>query len=203
MVPPLILNVLYGFNLGLSIRDEVPEVAVLGFYLVSSIDSWKLDFLPFVNSPKEKFYVWLEREGLPKEEIDYYYNIVSKSGIILVNEDRLDQTSPTLFHERTHVIMTEFLTNSEKRVLKNSRDEFLRFLKKGPDKGYNLIGRSESYPIYEDHWQELYAHMAQLEKYPYIQSYDRYIDEEVYTLFKEKYSEAYELYRKIYDLASD
>ena len=199
LVPSAVLGALYAIDQNIPLEKVGP---VLGYYIVDGLKSNFFDFLPFVKSAKEKFYTILEEETyFSQSQIDNYYSIVTKGAILVNSERSIEDQHGTLFHERTHKIMTEEL-DEETSILSSSRNEFLRFLK-SVDIDYKLIGRTESAPIYGGHWQELYAHMAQLEKYPYLQSYDRYIDNEIYNLFAFNYPEAYNLYQKVYDLASD
>ncbi|MCL5730218.1 MAG: hypothetical protein M1165_01465 [Candidatus Pacearchaeota archaeon] len=200
-IPALVLGEMYAIQTNTDVSH--PPSVILGYYVDStmSLPSNPFDFLSFVNSPKKKFYTFLQNNGFSQDKIDYYYNTISTKGNILFNSQNPEADSSLIFHERTHKIMTEVLTDSERQTLENARNGFLSYLKT-IDVNYNLIGQTESSPIYNGSWQELYAHMAQLEKYPYEQSYDRYIDERVYKLFAEKYPSAYTMYQEVYNLAS-
>jgi len=202
-VPSYVLGAVH-YAAGEVSLEQVRFTPVLGFCVNNGLPSNSFDFLPFVNSPKKKFYSFLKDEaGYDTPQIDAYYNLLSSPGVILLNEDQSSiSLYSTLFHERIHRAIDEDLTNQERSVLEDARNKFLASLK-SVDTNYNLIGQTESSPIYNGNWEEIYAHMAQLQKYPSEQYYDRYIDERVYTMFAQQYPQAYQIYQKIYNIASN
>ena len=166
-----------------------------GLYVSQNfMESRILDFLPVITSNKEKFVKLLkEKTNLSTREIDYYYNLVTTEGNIIMDEN-YDQSK--LFHERVHKIIAEDVSNEERSILISSRNDLLK-----NEKVSDYFASFLFISVVRGSWDELYAYMAQYEKYPQSQDEDHFIDLEIYNKFSSEYSETYEIYQKIYNFA--
>ena len=152
-----------------------------------------LDFLPVITSNKEKFVKLLkEKTELSSREIESYYKIVTTKGNIVMGDD-YDQSK--LFHERIHKIISENLNDNERSILISVKNDFLY----GKS---DYFGNSLLWSITVGDWQEIYAYMAQYEKYSQSQNQDQFIDPEIYNKLSSEYPEAYKIYKRAFDLAN-
>lgn len=201
IVPPEVLRAMY-----VVVMKEKWEFAnPVGLFVSKNfLESNLFDFLPFVESSKKNFIALLkEKTSLSDNDIEHFYQLITTKGNIVLTEDYEDSE---LFHERIHKIISEKLTNGEIDSLMSSRMSFLNLLDEldsSPGIVWTLFAGQTAMSIKLGSWQEIYAYMMQYEKYPKSQGSSEYIDEDVYTLFASKYLEAYKIYQKVFDMASD
>jgi len=99
-----------------------------------------------------------------KEEIERYYNLASTPGNILLSEEnyRLE----VHLHERIHKIITENLSEEEKSLLLQSRQEFYHYISPYElDSGRFFLDEHMSGLLtlaifLQGSWQEMYAYMG-------------------------------------------
>ena len=208
VVPQEVLKALYVLTMD---KDwDSPLTNPHGLYVHKNlIESKSLDFLPFFTSKKEKYYHFLQdHTQFSHNEIDTYYKLITTKGNILLLSD---YTSSILIHERVHKILSEELSSYEFDILYSSREEFLNYLtSQDTDSGVgditffnDYISAFLSLSIIRGSWQEFYAYMITFEKYPQSQNENQYIDKYIYDLFSSRHPEAYQIYRKVFDLVSN
>ncbi len=195
-VPDSVLKAIYSVIMDKSWEESNPG----GFYVSQNfIPGETFDFLPFVTSDKKKFISLLEEKTkFSDKEIESYYKILTTEGNIVLIEDYPDDY---LFHERIHEIIHKELTEEERNLLSNKKISDFDPLLSANLPEFTLVPAALRLTLSTGNWQEIYAYMAQYEKYPSSQDYTRYIDKEVYDSFSSNYPEEYKIYKKVFNLA--
>jgi len=205
----------------IQMRDNehiVPQEALRAMFVLTMDTEWELanpqglyvsqnflpgnffDFLNSVNSKKKMFInLMKEKTDFSSKQIEEYYKIITTVGNIVLTKEF---TSSELFHERIHKTITEELSNAELNRLIKGRTYFANEFHDEPMMKYALLSTYTRMSIFRGGWQEIYAYMAQYEKYPEIQTYNKYFDKEINDIFKSDYGKAYSIYKKVFELAS-
>ncbi len=200
IIPTDVLKSLYSVTMGTSWSDSTPGGITISKNLLAP--NTILGIIPISNPKKDEFESLLrEHTAFTDSQIESYYNLITTTRGIFLEPDYSDSI---LFHERAHWAMTYNLTTQEQQALISARNDFLDYYK---NNGY----LSSSSPpiatfffpvISQGNWQELYAYMAQFQKYPQAQSQLQYLDQKARDMFASMYPQEYQIYQKFYNDAS-